>query len=218
MTDPIVLHNVHDPLCGWCYAAGPLVRAASDAGIAIVLHGGGLWDQPIHAPEAKRRMMRATDGRIAALTGQPFGSAYLDGLLVDPATVWHSRPTIEAILAAGSMDASAALPMMELIQRAHYVDGRRVVDRAVLSDLAGALRLDRAGFAAALDAVAVDRHIADTRAMMSRHGLHGYPSFLLERDGLLQPFRHEEHYGRPRAFVAAIRQQAGARDAAAATA
>ncbi|WP_375381790.1 hypothetical protein [uncultured Sphingomonas sp.] len=41
MTLPI-LHYVYDPLCGWCYAAEPLVRAAVTARIPVVLHGGGL--------------------------------------------------------------------------------------------------------------------------------------------------------------------------------
>ena len=99
------------------------VRAAGSAGIPVVLHGGGLWDQPVHAPEAKRRMMRATDGRIADLTGQVFGAAYLDGLLVHPDTVWYSRPTIAAVLAAGQMRDVQDLTMLTAIQRAHYVDG-----------------------------------------------------------------------------------------------
>ena len=79
-----ILHYVYDPLCGWCYAAEPLVKAAADACVPIVLHGGGLWDPGVHAPEAKRRSMRETDARIARLTGQLFGEAYLEGLLVDP--------------------------------------------------------------------------------------------------------------------------------------
>ena len=214
MTNPI-LHYVHDPLCGWCYAAEPLVQAASEAAIAIRLHGGGLWAQPVHAPEAKRRMMRATDSRITELTGQPFGPAYLDGLLINPVTIWHSRPTIAAILAAESIQPSASLPMMAAVQRAHYVEGRRVVETAVLVDLAGALGLDQAGFAAALGAVPVDRHVEDTRDMMSRHGLAGYPGFLLEQDGLFTRFRHEDHYGRPCEFVAAIRQGASTQHASA---
>ena len=45
-------------------------------------------------------MMRSTDDRIAKLTGQRFGAAYLDGLLINSATIWHSRPTIAAVLAA----------------------------------------------------------------------------------------------------------------------
>ena len=46
----LILHYVRDPLCGWCYAGEPLVEAAIDADIAVVLHGGGLWDRPVHAP------------------------------------------------------------------------------------------------------------------------------------------------------------------------
>jgi len=43
MTVP-TLHYVHDPLCGWCYAVTPMVEAVANAGIPIVLHGGGLWE------------------------------------------------------------------------------------------------------------------------------------------------------------------------------
>ncbi len=37
-----ILHDVHDPLCGGCYAARPMVEIVANAGVAIVLHGGGL--------------------------------------------------------------------------------------------------------------------------------------------------------------------------------
>ncbi len=37
----IRLHYIHDPLCGWCYAAAPLAEAAAAVpGVEIVLHGG----------------------------------------------------------------------------------------------------------------------------------------------------------------------------------
>ena len=35
------LHYLYDPLCGWCYAAAPLVEAASQF-VPIQLHGGGM--------------------------------------------------------------------------------------------------------------------------------------------------------------------------------
>lgn len=28
-----ILHYVYDPLCGWCYAATPMVEAVANAGI-----------------------------------------------------------------------------------------------------------------------------------------------------------------------------------------
>ena len=203
--NPAILHYVYDPLCGWCYAAAPLVRAAGEAGVPIVLHGGGLWDPAVHATDAKRRMMRETDARISRLTGQVFGPAYLDGLLVDPATAWWSRPTIAAVLAAEAVRPGSGAAMVAAVQHAHYVEGRRVVNDAVLADAAREIGLDAAAFGRALAQAPVDRHIQDTRAMMRHHGLQGYPSFLLEREGALERLPHEACYGQPDAFVAAIR-------------
>ena len=203
MADPVLCY-VHDPLCGWCYAAGPLVEAAAAAGIPVVLHGGGLWDPAVHATDAKRRSMRETDARISRLTGQPFGPAYLDGLLVDPASTWWSRPTIAAVLAADAVEDGRSLAMIGAIQCAHYVEGRRVVDDAVLADAAGSIGLDRSRFLGALATVPVDAHIAATRALMRDHGLRGFPSFLLRRGDEVTPLAHEGCYGRPEAFVAMI--------------
>lgn len=203
MTTP-TLHYVHDPLCGWCYAAEPLVQAATAAGMRVVLHGGGLWDVPTHVPEDKRRMMREADSRIARLTGQPFGPAYLDGLLAAPGTVWHSRPTIAAILAAERLKSGLALPMMAALQRAHYVEGRAVVSEGVLTDLAVELGLPAAAFATLLREIPVDRHIDETRAFMRRLGLGGFPGFLLEEEGEFSLLAHEHLYGRPELFVTRI--------------
>ncbi len=211
MTSPI-LHYVYDPLCGWCYAAEPMVRAAAEAGVSVVLHGGGLWDPAVHATDAKRRMMRETDAHISRLTGQVFGPAYLDGLLVDPASVWWSRPTVAAVLAAEALRPEAGVPMVAAIQHAHYVEGRRVADDEVLVDAARTVGLDTAAFQAALTAAPVDRHIQDTRTLMRRHGLQGFPSFLLEQKCALERVPHESFYGRPDAFVSAIRTAAAVQD------
>ncbi|WP_375381789.1 DsbA family protein [uncultured Sphingomonas sp.] len=149
--------------------------------------------------------MRDTDAHISRLTGQVFGPTYLDGLLVDPASVWWSRPTVAAVLAAEAVRADAGVAMVKAIQHAHYVAGQPVVDDEVLVVAAATAGLDTAAFRDAIAAVPVDRHIQDTRSLMRRHGLQGFPSFLLERDGILEHLPHEGCYGRPDAFVAAIR-------------
>ncbi len=208
----LVLHYIYDPLCGWCYAAEPLVQAAASAGIPVALHGGGLWEAPVQAPEAKRRMMRATDGRIAELTGQVFGAAYLDGLLVDPATVWHSRPTIAAVLAAEETQGGQGLAMLSAVQRAHYVDGRRVVQEQVLAALAAAIGLDAVRFARAWSRVAVDQHIQRTRGLMDAHRMTGFPAFLVQSGEAYARLRHEGLYGQPDAFMATLTGAPGRSD------
>lgn len=203
MSTPI-LHYIHDPLCGWCYAAGPMVRAASDAGVSVVLHGGALWGSATGAGEAKRRAMRQADARIAEISGQPFGAAYLDGLLVDPKTIWWSRPTVAAILAADGISGSG-LKMFEAIQHAHYVLGLRVVEESVLVELAKSVGLDENLFRQQLSLVPVDDHIQASREFMSRFHLHGFPCFVIETNGRFSPFPHETYYSRPDDFAAALR-------------
>ena len=203
MTDRI-LHYINDPLCGWCYAAEPLAEAAADAGIRVVLHGGGLWKVATHASDAKRFNMRDNDARIASLMGQQFGMAYLTGTLFDPATVRWSRPTIAAVLAAEAIKPGCGLAMMAAVQRAHYFEGQRVVETVVLVDLAAALSLEANLFAKCFASVSVDTHTRDTQALMRRHELRGFPSFLLEQDSGVKPIAHERFYGDPNGFVGSI--------------
>jgi putative protein-disulfide isomerase len=175
------LHYIHDPLCGWCYGAEPLVRAAEGVeGLTIRLHGGALWPQPTQLPESTRRYIQQADARIAAMSGQPFGDAYLRGLLLDPTMTLESRPTIAAVLAAESIDPAKALPMLRAIQHAHYEHGRRVVERDVLCDIAAECGLPRERFAAALDAAEAKAHIDDSRLLMGRVGAAGFPTFVLQ--------------------------------------
>lgn len=178
------LHYVHDPLCGWCWAAAPLIQAAREL-LPVQAHAGGLF------LDDSRRTMGADwrayvlphDRRIAELSGQPFGAAYQDGLLNDPTAWLDSEPPIAAMLAADHL-AGRGLDMLAAIQHAHYVDGRQVARPAVLCELAEALGLDGEVFERELRACIGDAtrtHVRDSRALLARLGGRGYPTLALEQ-------------------------------------
>lgn len=199
-SDPI-LHYFYDPLCGWCYASESLIEIARQiAYLRIELHGGGLIPEPVRLPEAKRRQVRVADARIHDLTGQVFGPAYLDGLLDHSDAIWHSPPTIAAVLAAEAMAKDRAFPMIAAIQRAHYVHGRRVVDPDILADLARSIGLDESEFRKRYASASIAEHIEASRGMMRRFGLQGFPTFLLEISGQFVRLPHEPLYGKPEEF------------------
>jgi putative protein-disulfide isomerase len=176
-----VLHYIYDPLCGWCYGAEPLVSAASKVdGLALRMHAGGLWPQPTRLPDHMRRYIQQADARVGQMSGQPYGEAYLNGLLFDPDLVLESRPVIAAVLAAQSLDPSKALPMLRAIQHAHYERGQHVVREATLREAAAEIGLDAAAFAEALKTVRVDEHIAASQELMNNVGAQGFPTFVLQ--------------------------------------
>lgn len=208
------LHYIFDPLCGWCYAAAPLVEAARALpGLDIALHGGGMMTGGNRQPvtDALRRYVMPHDERIANLTGQPFGEDYFNGLLRDSGAVFDSEPPTTAILAAQALG-GRGLDLLQRIQRAHYVQGLRVADPAVLAALAADVGLDPAAFGAAFAAAQgaeTASHIAASRQLLARLGGSGFPTLALERGGactLLEPSRY---LGRPAQWQADLRARIG---------
>ena len=189
MTAPVAtLHYLYDPLCGWCYAAAPLVEAArSVPGLAIDMHAGGMMSgAAARRIDARwRDYVMPHDRRIAQVSGQPFGDAYFDGLLRDTTAVMDSTPPITAILAAQQLS-GRGLDMLHRLQRAHYVEGRRIADATVLAELAADIGLDAKAFTATMQQLAGNataRHIDESRALLSRVGGHGFPTFVLQVPG-----------------------------------
>lgn len=195
---------VFDPLCGWCYGASRLVQALAAApSVSLRLWPGALFPEPLQVGAGMRSHIVESDKRIAALTGVEFGAAYL-ARIGDPGravTLW-SVPVIAALAAAPE---KARIAMLEALQRAHYVQGRDLADAGVLAEVARETGLDAAAFGARMQdrahAQAAAQWIRESREMMGRTGVGGFPAFLAERDGRLVPLDHQSAYADPQAWV-----------------
>ena len=197
-----VLHYIYDPLCGWCYGAEPLVWAASKVdGLALRMHAGGLWPQPTRLPAHMRQYIKQADARVGQMSGQPYGTPYLNGLLLDPELVLESRPVIAAVLAAQALDPNKALPMLRGIQHAHYERGQHVVREATLEAVAGEIGLDVAAFTDTLKTVRVDEHIASSQELMNDVGAQGFPTFVLQLGDDWQAVPHGRFASTPAKFA-----------------
>jgi len=208
------LHYIFDPLCGWCYGAAPLVEAARAVpGLDIALHGGGMMTGGNRQPvtDRLRRYVMPHDERIAGLTGQPFGNDYYNGLLRDEGAVFDSEPPTTAILAAQTL-AGRGLDLLKRIQRAHYVQGLRIADPAVLESLAADVGLDPEAFRAAYAAAQgteTAAHIAASRKLLAQVGGSGFPTLALERAGVYEMLEPSRYLGRPEEWQADLRARIG---------
>jgi putative protein-disulfide isomerase len=129
--------------------------------------------------------------------------AYFDGLLRDGGAVFDSEPPIAALLAAEQL-AGRGADLLARLQTAHYVEGRRIADPAVLTELAADLGLDREAFSRALAAAqdtAVHAHIEASRALLQRLGGQGFPTLALEVDGEFRRVDANAFLGQPQRFA-----------------
>lgn len=199
-----ILHYIYDPLCGWCYAAAPLIKAAREV-MPVIPHAGGMMIgmRRQRVTPQLRDFVLGHDMQIARLSGQPFGEAYRDGLLRDADAVFDSAPPTAAMLAAEQL-AGRGLDMLAALQVAHYLEGRRIADRSVLLAVAEETGLPRDAFDAALTACSgevLDTHLAATRAFMSRVGAQGFPTLVLAREDGLELVGVSPFIGKPEAFA-----------------
>lgn len=196
------LHYVYDPLCGWCYGAAPLLKAAAGVpGLAIELHAGGLWlgarRQPMGV--ALRDYVRPHDERIAALTGQAFGARYFEQLLLDESLTLDSEPPIRAILAVRDRGGDD-LAILHRLQETHYREGLWIGEMDRLVSLAQEMGLDATEFRQAYAAAPLEAHLAQSRQWLQRIGSQGYPTLALQLRGQLVPIATARFLGQPRQF------------------
>lgn len=203
------LHYIFDPLCGWCYAASPMVRAVAQhfgPQLAWRFHPGLLMPEPTELSPAFRAHILAADQRIARMTGVPFGEAYQARLRSDAMLVLHSVPAAAAVMTVLRLQPQSGLAMLEAIQRTHYVEGGEVCDLAVLLGLAEELGFGGETFGAMLaeTLAGLPEQVTVARALLQKAGGGGFPTFVLERDGDIQRIDHAPAYEQPARLVAAV--------------
>jgi putative protein-disulfide isomerase len=146
------------------------------------------------------------DQRIARMSGQPFGDAYKNGLLSDCSAVFDSEPPTTAILAAEQLGLRG-LDLLKSIQHAHFIEGRKVADPAVLRALAVDAGLEGAEFdqaCASLAGKATFEHINDSRALLDKVGGQGFPTFALVHRQQLSVLDFGRYLGHPGEWQASV--------------
>jgi len=202
------LYYLFDPLCGWCYGAGPAVAALaqSDAVQLKLLPSGLFQDDGARAmDDAFAAYAWSNDQRIERLTGQQFSPRYREQVLADRAQPFDSGAATLALTAVSLTVPEREVDALKAIQHARYVEGRDITKPAVLAEVLRSLGLDAA--AQRIDApddalrTAARARIAQAQGLMRRLDAHGVPTFVLERDGRQELLHASDAYSDPGAFV-----------------
>ncbi|MBX5273223.1 DsbA family protein [Rhizobium sp. NLR17b] len=183
------LTYLFDPLCGWCFGAGPVLEQLSQLpGITLYLAPTGLFAgenaRPMDAGFAAFAWQN--DQRIARLTGQKFSDGYRARVLGASGAMFDSAPTTLGLVAVGLTAPNREIEALKLLQRVRYVDGRNNADLSVVADVLASAGFDEAAgrvMSPDEELLAAYRARVDAaRRDMARFGAQGVPG-LIAKEG-----------------------------------
>ncbi|MDH3688482.1 MAG: DsbA family protein [Gammaproteobacteria bacterium] len=177
------IHYVMDPMCSWCWAFRPewdkiSAQVPQDASVRYVM-GGLAPDSDAPMPDQMREYLQQVWRTIAERTGAQFNDDFWKKCEPRRSTY----PACRAVIAARAQGAEHSRTMIDMIQRAYYLNARNPSDKQTLVELAEEIGLERDQFEAELGSAEVERTLRQEVAWARSVGADGFPSVLLEKDG-----------------------------------
>lgn len=183
-----ILYYVHDPMCSWCYAFGPVftqLRAALPEAIRVERLLGGLApDTTTPMDEAMRQRLQATWQRIEkSVPGTRFNFDFWQQCIPYRSTYNSCR----AVIAAKAQGEAFDEKMTSSIQLAYYRQARNPSEVETLIDIAAEIGLDREDFAVTIASPETERELQRQIAFAAEIGADAYPALILELNGSRWP-------------------------------
>lgn len=183
-----ILYYIHDPMCSWCYAFGPvwakLLKRLPDSIQVERLLGGLAPDSTTPMNEAMRQRLEATWQRIEkSVPGTRFNFDFWRYCTPYRSTYPSCRAVIAATFQGEEYDES----MNSAIQQAYYRQGRNPSLVSTLVELATELGLDQERFSQDLASARCEDELQRQLTVCKQMGVDSYPSLILSLDGSRWP-------------------------------
>lgn len=187
----------YDPICGWCYGAAPAVRAVSVImPVRLVMAGLVIGDR-VGPAAAMEGYIQEASKRLEAVTGRRPAQPFFDWLKTD-GSVAASAPPAVAVHAVMQQAPEAAVAFAHAVTEAHFEQGIDPNDPNVYKPI-----LEKHAPDVVLPNINDDALAAAAFEEGRRFGLKSFPTFYIERDGVLKELQSEYS---PRKLVEIVRE------------
>ena len=211
LTD-IELIVAYDALCGWTYAANPLMEAlanyAEKRQVGFSLVPVGLWVGPTTMDYTPDRVefFWNSDQRITQLSGMEISEAYRNNILAGDDTRVDSWASVLGAALLIQRDESKHLDYLLALQRGKYVTGLDTAKIDVVCAILNDLGVDVS--TADFDNAGVQQQAHELmrrgQGLMRGVGGQGAPTFILRSGQHYSYLDHQPFYGHPAQFVEAV--------------
>ena len=182
------LYYIHDPMCSWCYAFGPMLSQLQQALPRSVrverLLGGLAPDTSTPMEQEMRQRLEATWQRIEkSVPGTRFNFDFWRHCTPYRSTYNSCRAVIAATQQGGEYDER----MTKAIQHAYYQQARNPSELETLVDIAEEIGLNREAFRLAIASQETERELQRQIAFAAEIGAEAYPALILKVNGSRWP-------------------------------
>lgn len=177
-----------DPLCGWCFAMAPTIKALrANLGDQVrweVACGGlvtGARVEPIgRASDYLKRGLAQVEMR----SGMKAGQAFVEGLLAEGSWVSRSEPGCRATLCVQQVHGgAAAVDFGSALCVAFYQDGLKPDEPSTIKHVLEELGLDASEVLSTWDTEAQKQSTQRAFARATSQGVRSYPTLFIEKAG-----------------------------------
>jgi putative protein-disulfide isomerase len=182
------LYYIHDPMCSWCYAFGPVwvqLQATLPASVKIQRLLGGLApDNYTPMDEAMRQQIESTWRRITkSVPGTTFNFDFWQNC-----TPYRSTyPSCRAVIAATAQGCQYNEAMTRAIQHAYYQQARNPSRLDTLIEIAKETGLDGETFSRAMSSLETEEELQRQITLARKIGADSYPALVLSVNGSYWP-------------------------------
>lgn len=174
---------IFDPLCGWCYGFGPVMRSINELygnDIDIeVLSGGMSAGDRVTPVEAIRDYIKTASGVVTEKTGVIFGKAFFDNVLDHDGLVLDSEPPSIALEVFRDMN-SQVLDFSSKLQEALFLHGKPLNEDQTYIDILRSFDVTEQDFLAKLRQPEYRQRTYEGFEHCRALGVTGYPTLIAQ--------------------------------------
>jgi putative protein-disulfide isomerase len=173
-----------DPLCGWCYGFGPVIKKISvdykDKYQFQVVSGGMIPDAKSGSINEIAPFIKEAYKTVEENTGIRFGDNFIKNVLMPGNAILNSEKPSRAITICKLLKPENSISFVHDLQWAFYQDGKDLQDDATYRPLAKLFGMDEDHFRKMLNDPLVAGKTQEDYQITSSLGINGFPTLVYQ--------------------------------------
>lgn len=183
MKKTVKLLYFYDPLCGWCYGFGPVIKDLEEKYKEIIsfeaISGGMILGERVKPLSEIHAYLREAMPRLEEMTGVKFGEKYME-IFEEGSIMLNSETPCIAMTVFKSMSAQSSIEFASALQSALYFNGIDLNKLENYQNIIAKFDLPWEVFKEKMESAGYKQKTYEEFRISQQAGINGFPSVVLQ--------------------------------------